>query len=305
MADRVVPKPELPAGLVARSATRRDIDAIVALVAACEAADNGVGEVHRSDIAQAFDLAPTEDGVLVVEGAAEIVAWATVADGRADVDVHPDHRGRGIGSALIGWTEGQGRASGRSQIRQVVTDADPNARRVFEQHGYVVVQSAWVLERRLDETAPEVVVPPGVSLRPYASADVEAVYRLVEDAFGEAPGREPVSFDGWAAHVRDHPSFAPGLSSVAFDGDELVGVVLCHEYEGQDEGWVQQLATKASHRHRGIARALLGSAFLAFHRTGRRTVGLSTNTRSGALPLYEHLGMRIRRSYTSWSKDLS
>jgi ribosomal protein S18 acetylase RimI-like enzyme len=91
---------------------------------------------------------------------------------------------------------------------------------------------------------------------------------------------------------------------VAFEGDELVGVVLCMDTEGQDEGWIEQIATRGSHRHRGIARALLQTVFAAYHTTGRRLVALSTNSRSGALTLYERIGMRVRRTYTSWAKDL-
>ena len=54
----------------------------------------------------------------------------------------------------------------------------------------------------------------------------------------------------------------------------------------------------------GIARALLQSVFAAYHATGRRRVGLSTDSRTGALTLYERIGMRVRRTYTSWAKDL-
>jgi ribosomal protein S18 acetylase RimI-like enzyme len=105
--------------------------------------------------------------------------------------------------------------------------------------------------------------------------------------------------------VLGHAAFAPDLSQLAFAGDELVGVALCQDYEGQDEGWLPQVATKATHRHRGIARALLQSAFAAYHATGRRQVGLSTDSRTGALTLYERIGMHVRRTYTSWAKDLS
>jgi predicted N-acetyltransferase YhbS len=296
--------PEWPAGLAARSATRGDIDAILALVTSCEIANDGVSEIHPSDIAQTFDLVQSDDRVLVVDDGGEVVAWATVVGDRADVDVHPDHRGRRIGAALIAWTEERARASGRTRVRQVVTDADIAARRLFEMHGYLAVQSSWVLENPLQDTPPAVEVPSGIVLRPYEPADAEAVYRVIEDAFNEWPGREPASFEQWAAHVRDHAAFAPSLSRVAFDGGQLVGAVLCLDYDGEDEGWVQQLATAATHRHRGIARALLGSAFLAFHGTGKRRVGLSTNSRTGALSLYERLGMRIRRSYTGWARDL-
>jgi ribosomal protein S18 acetylase RimI-like enzyme len=94
------------------------------------------------------------------------------------------------------------------------------------------------------------------------------------------------------------------MSRLAFDGEELVGAALSDDHQGQDEGWVAQVATKASHRHRGIARALLQSVFAANHATGRRLVGLSTDSRTGALTLYERIGMRVRRTYTAWSKDL-
>jgi ribosomal protein S18 acetylase RimI-like enzyme len=103
----------------------------------------------------------------------------------------------------------------------------------------------------------------------------------------------------------DHPAFAPELSRLAFEGDQLVGAVLSEDYEGQDEGWVQQLATIRTHRRRGIARALLQSVRVAFLATGRHRVGLSTNSLSGALEFYERLGMRVRRSYTAWAKELT
>jgi mycothiol synthase len=301
---RVVRLPGLPSGLVARPAARAEADAIFGLVAACEAANNGVSEVDVSDITQTLDLAQSEEDVLVVEDAGGIVAWASVAGDRGEVYVHPDHRGRGIGAALLAWTEARARAAGRRRIRQIVSDGDLAARRLFESHGYAEVQTSWILDKMLDETPPVVATPPGIWLRPFDAADAEAVYRVIEDAFHEWPDREPVSFEVWSGHVLDHPAFAPGLSRLAFDGNELVGAALCLDYEGQDDGWVQQLATKTTHRHRGIARALLGSAFLAFHGTGRRIVGLSTNSRTGALGLYQRLGMHVRRSYTGWARNL-
>jgi mycothiol synthase len=299
----VTTPPDVP-GLTTRAATRSDVAALTALIAACEIANNGVAEVHPTDVEQSFDLADDEAGVIVVEGPDELVGWATLADGRADVDVHPGWRGRGIGSALLGWTEARARAAGMLEVRQVVTNSDTAAHRLFEAAGYHVHHTSWILEMTLGDAPPEVVVPPGIAIRPYRPEDAEATYRVIEDAFNEWPGRQPTEFEGWSAYVLGHASFAPGLSRLAFDGDELVGAVMCLDYEGQGEGWVPQVATKGTHRHRGIARALLQSAFAAFHATGRRRVGLSTDTRTGALTMYERIGMRVRRTYTSWAKDL-
>jgi predicted N-acetyltransferase YhbS len=158
---------------------------------------------------------------------------------------------------------------------------------------------------QLGEAPPGVVIPAGIKLRRYQSGDAEATYRLIEDAFNEWPDRQPTTFADWSAHVLEHDSFSPGLSRLAFDGNELVGAALTDVYRGQDEGWVQQVATRASHRRRGIARALLQSVFLGFHATGRRLVGLSTGSHMGALAPYERIGMRIRRSYTAWQKDVT
>ena len=289
---------------MARPATRADVAAITALISAGEIADNGVAEVQLSDVEHAFDLADAPAGVIVVEAPDELVAWATLADGRADAEVHPAWRGRGIGASLVAWSEARARESGSAQVRQVVTDSDAAARSLFEAAGYRVLHSSWVLQMKLDDTRPAVDLPPGIEIRPYRPADAEAAYRVIEDAFNEWPDRQPTDFAGWSAHVTGHAAFAPALSRLAFEGEKLVGVVLCMDYEGQDEGWVDQIATAATHRHRGIGRALLQSVFAAYHAGGRRLVGLSTHSQSGALTLYERIGMRVRRSYTAWVKDL-
>ncbi len=295
--------PELP-GLTTWTATRSDAAAITALIAACELADNGLAEVHPTDVEQSFDLANDEASVIVVEAPDQLVGWATLADGRADVDVHPGWRGRGIGAALLAWTEERARAAGMPEVRQVVTNADSAAHRLFEAAGYHVHHTSWILAMELEDAAPEVTIPPRIELRPYSPEHARAVYQVIEDAFNEWPGRQPTTFEGWSAYVLAHASFAPHLTRLAFDGDELVGAAMCLDYEGQDEGWVQQVATKATHRHRGIGRALLQSVFAAYHDTGRRHVGLSTDSRTGALTMYERVGMRVRRTYTSWAKDL-
>jgi GNAT superfamily N-acetyltransferase len=299
-------RPNLPSGLTARPAVRDDLAALTALLAASEAANDGVAEIHPDDVSNLFDRAGDEPGgVIVVEDGPAIVAWADLLRERAEVDVHPAWRGRGIGRALLGWTESRARRAGIPRVRQTVTDADVAARRLFEASGYAAGGSSWILQEQLGDEAPSVEVPTGIAIRPYTAADAPAVHRLIDDAFSEWPGRDPVAFELWAPHVIGHGSFSEGLSPLAFDGDELVGAALGFAYEGSDEGWVQQLATKASHRHRGIGRALLQTAFAGFHAAGWRACGLSTDSRTGALSLYERVGMRVRRSYTWWVKPLA
>lgn len=81
-----------------------------------------------------------------------------------------------------------------------------------------------------------------------------------------------------------------------------MGVAVGYDYESTAEDWVEQVAVAKGHRNRGLGRALLQECFRRFWEIGRRQCGVSTDSRTGALSLYEHAGMSVRRSYTHWMK---
>ena len=300
------PSLRLPDGLTARPGAPSDVDAVTDLIAACELDLDGEAEIDRGDVQMAFGRAaydPARDLVLVHEGDLT-VAWAEVHGTRAEANVLPSHRGRGIGAELLRWTEARARETGQPSVDQMVTDANLAAAELFRRHGYEPTETAWLLQIRFDDRPPPAPAPPaGITIRPFERGrDERAAYRVIEDAFNEWMDRTPQSFDEWVSRFPAHPAFAPALSPLAFEGDELVGAITYLDYPGSNEGWVQQLATKATHRHRGIARALLHTAFSSAYASGKRACGLSTNSRTGALALYEKVGMRVRRSYTRWGR---
>jgi mycothiol synthase len=303
MADRVIAL----ATLRTRPATTDDVDAITELIAACERHDDGEVEIDREDVEMGFGrngFEPEADTLLAFDGDG-LVAWGDVYQDRAEADVRPDRRSLGIGAALLAWTEQRALAHDETKVSQTVTDANHGAAELFASQGYEPSRTAWILQIELDPASPpEPTVPEGISVRAYDPArDDRAAYRVIDDAFSEWPGREPIPFEEWAPFVIGHGAFSPARSPLAFDGDELVGVVLSFDY-GAGDGWIHQLATKASHRHRGIARALLQTAFRGFAELGRRRAGLSTDSRTGALSLYERVGMSVHRSYTRYTKEL-
>ncbi len=304
MADGLI---ELPAGLTSRPATIGDVDAMTELIAACELDADGDAEIEGEDLVVDFarsGFEPALDTLLVFDGDA-LVACAEVWRHRAEADVHPAHRGRGIGTRLLAWAEGRARELGSPTIGQTVTDANAAAIELFGLNGYVARFASWILEIRLDAgPPPEPDFPDGIRVRTFEPGrDDREVFRLIDAAFNEWPDRdEPWSYEDWRTLVIDRPSFASEISPLAIDGDEIVGAALCFDVPG--EGWVNQLATKATHRHRGIARALLQHAFGGFHSRGKTLCGLNTDSRMGALALYEKVGMSVRRSYTRYSKQL-
>ena len=295
----------LPEGFTERPANAADSDAIYELIAACELADDGVVEVDRHDVAVGFErhgFEPDLDTLLLFEGG-DLAAWAELYRGRAEADVRPTHRGRGIGAALLSWIETRAGALGEPDVGQTKTDANTGARELFVTSGYEPSSTAWIIRIELAGPPEPPDVPAGISIRPYERSDARLVHRVIDDAFSEWPGRNPEPYEVWAPQVIAHPAFEPALSPLAFDGEELVGAVLSSDFP--EEGWIEQLATKATHRRRGIAQSLLRTALGCFYERGRPMAGVSTDSRTGALGLYEKVGMRVVRQYTRYTKHLT
>jgi mycothiol synthase len=294
-----------------RPASLEDVDAIVAVIEAAELAANGAVDVDREDIASEFELpgVDPERHTVVAEHMGTVVAWAVLEVERATTyaDVHPEHRGLGIGSAMVAWCEEAGRNAGLSEVGQTRSDSEADAQELLRSRGWVPRWTSWMLEFVMgDEEPAPPELPDGIRIREFEPGlDDREAHRVVDDAFGEWEGRSEESFDEWVGHTIARATFDPRLSPVAVDGDEIVGVAISLAYEGDEDGYVHQLAVRRSHRNRGIGRALLVEAFRGFHRLGRRSVVLSTESRTGALSMYERVGMHVRRSYTSFAKDLA
>ncbi|MFG3114312.1 GNAT family N-acetyltransferase [Streptomyces sp. NPDC048197] len=247
-------------------------------------------------------LVPELDTVLVHDRAGCLAARAWV-DRRSEIDVHPQHRGQGLGVALLDWVQARARQAGSDGIVQTVPDADSGAVALLRSRGYEPLVTSWLLEFAMPDE-PAVPEPPtGVTVRPFRAADGPAAHVLVQDAFDEWQERRQ-AYEEWAAHTVERSAFAPRLSALAFVGDQLVGAALALDVPSTDEGYLEQVAVRRDHRGRGIARLLLRDTFRAFHRAGRRTCTLWTHSDTGALDLYLRVGMTVRHSSTVFRKDL-
>jgi GNAT superfamily N-acetyltransferase len=297
---------DLPSGLYLRPATFDDARAVFDLVAAHELAVQGVADVALEDILSdwrrpSFDL--ETESIAVFDGE-RMVAEAEVFQGRrAEVMVHPEAWGRGIGAWLLGWTERRATRAGGTLIGQTVQDTLDPAIELFRRHGYEPLWTSWVLEIALREKPDDPGLPLGFAFRPYGAGDEDrTVYEVVERAFSEWPDRDPSSYEDWQAYTTQREDFDPELMWLIEHRGELVGVA--RGIDTGADGWVQALAVAREHRGAGLGRALLQRSFVEFHRRGRSAVGLSTDSRTGALGLYEHVGMHVVRSYTHYAKEL-
>ena len=92
------------------------------------------------------------------------------------------------------------------------------------------------------------------------------------------------------------------------DGERCVGISLNRtQADGDAEmGWIGSLGVLREYRHRGLATALLHQSFGDFYRRGKKRVGLGVDAQNltGALRLYQGVGMRVARQYNIYEKEL-
>jgi mycothiol synthase len=292
----------LPAGLEATALTPADADAVTSLWAACEEHDDGAAEIVPADTVSFFK-SPRLDAVGVRDDGALVALAVQLAPRMTFVRVLPSHRGRGLGTWLMDWTHAAARSAGADVTGQSLSEHEHAARALLEGGGYERRWESWLFELTLDREPDPPVLPTGYAIRDFEPGrDERAAFDVIERAFSEWPERDPRPFENWKAVELGRPGFAPELLGLAIRGDAIVGGVLV-TYD-DDEGWIDQLAVAREHRGRGRARALLVHAFGVTWRRGGRRCGLSTDSRTGARGLYEHVGMRVRKTYYEYVKRL-
>jgi mycothiol synthase len=285
---------QIPAGLTTRPLRLEDAAAVTAVMAAQELHDLGEVVIEEADIVSEWQR-PSYDvaaGTVGVFDGDRLVAYAEVTNGdRGDAAVHPDYRGRGLGTALAGWMQAKAREKGSVVIGMPVPQGSPGDH-LLEALGYHERWTSWVLRLPEGASIPDRPLPEGYAVREATPDDHRACWTVLEDAFLEWSDRERESFEDWEASVPGRPGFEPWNLRVATDASgEVVGVVVIVLAPGT--GFVSRLAIRRDLRGLGLGQALLVDAFAQSTAHGAVTSELSTDSRTGALGLYERVGMVV------------
>lgn len=131
---------------------------------------------------------------------------------------------------------------------------------------------------------------PGYRLRALRPADLPACHEILRITFADTAHPFQHTLDEFAA-VRSGEC----LVAEAQDGELVGALITTTQSEANDEGWIKWLGVLPAHRGRGLAGALLLTAFAAYAEQGKAHVGLGVDTTNptGAYRLYESLGMTV------------
>lgn len=308
-----------------------DLPAMLRVYAAAHAAD-GLEDAPtldqlRLNYATLVNCDPGRD-ILVAEVDGEVVAYARVfwtdlvEGGRVYENfgfIHPDWRRRGIGSALHRLNETRLRqiAAGHPEVApkwfgSEGIDADAGNVALLRASGYEPARFFYEMVAESLDGIPDVPMPDGIGLRPVTRDQYRPIWVAAAEAFRDHWGENEWVEADWERFVADPENADPRFWRIGWDGDEVAGVVIttvpAAENEANDRArvYVASVSVRRPWRRRGLARALLAGSLVAARQAGftSATLGVDTDSPTGATSLYRSLGFVPERTFTAYRKPL-
>jgi mycothiol synthase len=315
-----------------RPLTPADVPAWADLYLAIEAADHTGEHVGANELTELFEhpycdfprgsvAAFDADGAMAAFCYLETRTTADpVHDLRMEGGVHPEHRGLGLGTALLDWADRaaqplhQERFPGRPlTLCGGALAHNTAAVGLFAAHGYRTAR--WFNDMRMDlaRPLPESPVPTGTVFLPFAPERTEDARLVRNEAFLDHWGSTVSTPESWH-HVVTGSGFRPELTFVAYAeaGGEPLALVLVWESEahlqatGSRDLYIALVGTRRIGRRRGLASALLSHVLGLGREAGFATasLGVDADSPTGALGLYERLGFRAENVWAAQLKPL-
>ena len=307
-----------------------DYPRMVGVRSACDPVDGTDEVVTVEDLANfignpvGFD--PSRD-VLLAEVEGQVVGYGWVshrleaAGGEIHIVrgyVHPSWRRHGLGSALlemvqsraVGW-ESRPEGQRPSFLQTYVSDTEAAAEAFVRRAGFEPVRYAFKMQRDLSQPVPDLPLSSGLELRPALESHYRAIWEAQREAFQDHWGYTPWGEDHYRRFA-SFPHYDPSLWRVAWDGDQVAGMVLSYinreenEHYARRRGYTEDIAVRRPWRRRGLASALIARSLSALAERGMTEAALSVDAEnpSGALRVYERLGYRKIKQWAVFRRRL-
>lgn len=233
--------------------------------------------------------------------------WLFLHQGR----VHPEWRGKGLGTTFVRWAEHylqeQARShptKGKGTFGANASSTETSATELLLNEGYTVYHTLAQMEFTSFSRLQRVPLPEGFEIR----AALPEHYRTIWEA-----GRHHWAGLTKASSVPDEEDYQKFLHQITPDPALLV--VIWHNEQpvaitqgriAQETGIVDDLVVSPAYKRRGLAQAMLTECLLVMRERGVKRVRLHTDAtnRHGARSLYEKLGFRAVKLFPRYRKPM-
>lgn len=268
------------------------------------ARDISIAEIDGRPVAFHFGYLVLRDGSTLT-----LETWGAVV---------PEHRGRGIGTALHRATRARLATEaaadprpGPREYRTFALDTERADLELLEAEGFVPIRFGFEMRRSLTGALPAHPLPDGLELRPVTPDQHRAIFDGNNEAFEDHWGHRTPGEGDFVA-MFDSPSTDTSLWRVAWDGDEVAGVVINTIYHDENatlgvrRGWLDQVSVRRPWRGRGLAKAVCVESFRVLREQGmdEAWLGVDGANPTGALGLYERLGFLVARRWQVFGRPL-
>jgi len=228
--------------------------------------------------------------------------------------VHPEFKGRGIGTSLLRAVERRAyeemllaEPDVRISLRSPINHRDQAAHELHRKEGYTPLRYYWRMEINLTAPPAPANFPDRIELRPFVKDEhARAVLDAQNESFRDHWGNHAETYEQWAARKFGREEFDPTLWMIAWDGRSAqIAGFSQNRYRG-GIGWIGTLGVRRPWRKRGLGEALLLHSFGEFYKRGSTTVGLGVDAQNptGATRLYQKVGMRAVSEFVFYEKEL-
>jgi mycothiol synthase len=303
--------------LTVRRPTADDAPEALEVARAADVAVYGETDWTDEDLREEWEALDLGRDAWLVHANGRLAGWTTFENRGAgrlmgDGYVHPELRGRGVGTRLVELVEGRASEEVRRiepgvrvHLQNVALRGDDGAARLFEGRGYEPVRHFLRLVIDFGAPPPPPDWPAGIRVAEFELAHAAAFHAALEEAFASEWWHRRQPFAEFRAKRLERERFDPSLWFVAWDGDDIAGGLL-GDWKRFGVGWISEVFVREPWRRRGLGLALLRHAFRAFFARGERRCGLGVDTRNptGARRLYERAGKRVLWQADVFEKEL-
>jgi mycothiol synthase len=294
-----------------RPATDSDLERVLAMLATDEEFLTGrKSKIEIGDLRSWLSSVDLSSQTWLYDEGGTVAAfgWADPheAVGIAVGVVHPEWKGRGLGSELVTRSEARLKDAGVARIHQIAFAVDGAAAALLLSRGYREVRRFYEMIIEHEGPPPLPDLPDGLAIEALDVAEAEAFYDTIDEAFNDHWEHHSRGFDEWWARHSGASDFDPSIWFLIRDGGEIAAAVR-NEPNRNGGGSVAALGVRRPWRGRGLGRALLLHTFGEFYRRGvpRVSLGVDSENPTGATKLYESVGMTVELENVVFEKSLA
>jgi mycothiol synthase len=183
---------------------------------------------------------------------------------------------------------------------------------LLKSEGYSPARYSFSMVRPNLEDIPDLPLPPGLEVRPALPEHYRTIWDASNEAFQDHWGYIPEPEESFQRMI-DDPNFDPTPWKVAWDGDQVAGMVLNFILKEENEeynrkrGYTENICVRGPWRKQGLAKALIALSLKEIKERGmtEAALGVDAENLSGALGLYESMGFQVVKRSTLYRKPIS